>query len=80
VGRKFKKVKDLRSLDPKSSEYWNKMLAKEGLTMLQGLNPKLSYVGSNTQVEDIKSQRDVNAMIGGKRVKPKGYGPDKEGA
>ena len=74
----YRKRKKLKGLNPESSEYWNELLAREGLTMWDGLNPKLSYIGSGEQVESVKGMRDSQKLIGGKRVKPTGYGPDSD--
>jgi hypothetical protein len=74
----YRKRKKLKGLKPESSEYWNEILAREGLTMWNGLSPKLSYVGGGSQTDVIKGIRDSQQLIGGKQVKPTGYGPDSD--
>jgi hypothetical protein len=74
----YRKRKKLKGLDPEGKEYWNEMLAREGLTMWEGLNPKLSYVGGSNQVEIVDGMLQSNLALGGKRVKPTGYGLDSD--
>jgi hypothetical protein len=60
----------LAKLDYQSLEYWNKLLAKGGLTMRQGLHPKLSYVGGGRDVEYIEGARRTDT--GKIKAKPQG--------
>jgi hypothetical protein len=57
--------------DPETQEYWNRLLAQEGLSLDQGINPRLSYVGDSVHVEVILGMRDVRDMLGGVRKSPK---------
>ena len=50
MARKRKKLKDL-GLDYESSEYWNRLLAMEGLTLRAGLNRRLVYVGDSRKLD-----------------------------
>ena len=50
MARKRKKLKDL-GLDYESSEYWNRLLAMEGLTLRAGLNRRLAYVGDSRKLD-----------------------------
>jgi len=50
MGKK-KKTKEL------SYEYWNRLLAKAGLSLFQGRNPKLIYVGGSPEVENVEIGR-----------------------
>jgi hypothetical protein len=62
-----RKRKKLRRLDYNSPEYWNRLLAQEGLTMRQGLHPKLSYQGSASDLEYIEGERRTDTG----RITPK---------
>lgn len=70
MARKRKKLKDL---DYESPEYWNRLLAEEGLTMEQGNNPKLVYVGSSDDLSVVEEYQSGDRTG---RVRPKGFGPD----
>ncbi len=63
-----RKRKGLQALDYQSNEYWQKLLAKEGLSMRRGEHPKLSYQGTTNDIEYIEGQRYANT--GAVKVKP----------
>ena len=67
MARKRKKLKDL---DYGSSEYWNRLLAQDGLSMSRGLHPKLSYQGSSQNIADIEGARESHDG----RILPKSTG------
>jgi hypothetical protein len=64
MARKRKKLKDL---DYESSEYWNKLLAQEGLTMDAGREDKrIVYVGDSGAIDRIQedqSQRETGRVL-----------------
>ena len=64
MARKRKKLKDL---DYKSKDYWNKLLAEEGLSLLAGLGSgKLSYVGDTRtmdRIQEDQSQRETGRTM-----------------
>ena len=57
MARKRKKLEDL---DYQTREYWNRLLAQDGLTMSQGLHPKLSYQGTAHDLEYIAGVREAD--------------------
>ena len=73
-----RKRKKLKGLDPESAEYWNAILAKDGLTLWEGSSPKLGYVEGTAQLEQIDGHRQIERLVGGKRVKPAGTPPDSD--
>jgi hypothetical protein len=64
MARKRKKLKDL---DYKSKDYWNKLLAEEGLSLSAGLGSgKLSYVGDTRtmdRIQEDQSQRETGRTM-----------------
>ncbi len=48
-----RKREKLKGLDYQSPEYWNRLLAQEGLSLSSGIHPRLSYQGSPQDVEYI---------------------------
>jgi hypothetical protein len=64
MARKRKKLKDL---DYKSSGYWNKLLAEEGLSLSAGLGSgKLSYVGDThtiDRIQEVQSQHETGRTL-----------------
>jgi hypothetical protein len=52
-----RKRRALRSVDYQTKEYWNKLLAQEGLSVDAGRHPKLSYVGGAVDIEYIEGAR-----------------------
>ena len=48
-----RKRKKLQHLDYESKEYWNRLLAEDKLTLLQGLDPRLLHVGSGSDLETL---------------------------
>jgi hypothetical protein len=61
----YRKRKKLKGIDPNSREYWNELLARENLTMWEGLTPRLSYVGSDGKLGKIADVRDNSWTTGG---------------
>lgn len=61
--------KDLRKLDPNSQEYWDEVLAREGLSMERGNNRhRLTYVGDSQDLAHIvDAQMSERAGCGGGR-------------
>jgi len=43
-----RKREKLKHLNYESQEYWNRLLAQEGLSLDQGLHPNLIYVDNKT--------------------------------
>lgn len=52
-----RKRKTLKDLDYQSLEYWNRLLAEEELSVDQGADPRLLYVGDSKDVEHIEGAR-----------------------
>jgi hypothetical protein len=71
-----RKSKKINRVNPNSQEYWNAILAKEGLTLWEGSSPKMSYVEGTAQLERIEGHRQIEKLVGGRRVKPLGHPPD----
>ena len=70
---KYRKRKKLKDVDPASREYWNELLAREGLTMFSGMTPRISYVGSDKKLSQIADVRDTSWTTGGgKKVRTGG--------
>lgn len=46
-----KKSTDMRTMVPDSAAYWDEKLRRMGLSMEEGRNRKLSYVGSPTDLD-----------------------------
>jgi hypothetical protein len=46
-----RKRKKLNHLEYKSKEYWNRLLAAEGLSLEQGCDPRLVYGGGAAEIE-----------------------------
>jgi hypothetical protein len=51
-----RKRKKLKTLDYTSREYWNRLLSEDGLTMSQGLDPRLVY-DDDIEARDSRQQR-----------------------
>lgn len=49
-------AKDLRKLDNEDPAYWEEVLRREGLTLREGENRKLSYVGNSVNLEHIENK------------------------
>jgi hypothetical protein len=63
MARKRKKLQDL---DYKSAEYWNKLLAQEGMSLRQGEDPRLIHVGDSAaldKVQEDQSQRETGRTL-----------------
>lgn len=48
-----RKRRKLRHLNYQTREYWNKLLAQDGMSMSQGLHPKLVYSGDLGKLEEV---------------------------
>lgn len=75
------------------TDYWERVLVEHNLSMDRGLNPRqVSYVGTSNNLAVLeKTQAGVQSPLrhnyitleglrfynGGRRVRPKGHGPDK---
>ena len=66
--------------DISDPEYWEKILIKNNLGMNRGLMHQISYVGNSKELSRIQENKFELGQVenGGRRVKPKGCGPDKE--
>ena len=72
-----RRKKDLRKVSSESTEYWNELLRREGLTMSQGLDPRLKYAGSDQDLTKVESKVVADLSCGdGRRVKPMGAKPE----
>ena len=69
MARKREKLKDL---DYSSREYWNRLLAEEGMSMSAGLNlHRLVYTGDSQSLDKIQeeqSERDTGRVPPAKRA------------
>jgi len=73
----YRKRKKLKGINPNSREYWNELLAREGLTMWAGVDPRLSYVGSDGKLGTISDVQDTSYTTGGGwKVRPSGEKPE----
>ena len=72
--------KNLSELDPDSPEYWDEVLAREGLSMNRGRNTsKLLYSGDTKDLESVESAKAANLSCGvggGRRIRPRGAKPE----
>lgn len=69
--------KDLRRVDPDTTEYWNELLRREGLTMSAGMDPRLGYAGSDQDLTKIEAKLVSDIGCGdGRRVRPTGAKPE----
>lgn len=69
--------KDLRKVDQESTEYWNELLRRDGLTMSAGLSPRIKYSGSDLDLTKIEARNAADLSCGdGRRVHPTGAKPD----
>lgn len=60
--------KDLRTLDPTSSEYWEEVLRREGLTMDAGRSKKEVHVGSSSDLGNIyEMTQDLSGRVHARR-------------
>jgi len=59
-----RKRKKLQGLGYESTEYWNRLLAQEGMTLDQGLDPRLVYGGGGTDMETL----DASRRVGGRKL------------
>ena len=72
----YRKRKKLKGINADSREYWNELLARDGLTMWAGLSPRISYVGSDRKLGTISDVQDTSWTTGGgKKVRPSGEQP-----
>jgi hypothetical protein len=63
-----RKRKKLKTLEYNSREYWNRLLAEDGLSLDQGRDPRLLYGGSGTEIETLAG----TAHVGGRKLPHKG--------
>jgi len=49
-----RKREALKHLDYNSKEYWNRLLAEDGLSVDQGKSKKLLYIGGANEVENLE--------------------------
>lgn len=54
-----RKRKELQGLDYSSPEYWNRLLAQEGLSMEAGTSRRITYVGDSITLERIAGGEDT---------------------
>ena len=52
-----RKRKKLKNIEYNSKEYWNKLLAQDGLSMSQGLDPRQIYVGDSAAIDIVQEER-----------------------
>ena len=72
-----RRKKDLRKIDPESAEYWNEVLRREGLSMSAGADTRLTYAGSDQDLQKIEARVVADLSCGnGRRVAPKGAKPE----
>lgn len=64
-----RKRKNLKALEYKSQEYWNRLLAEEGLSLDSGRNPKLLYIGGSTEID--KMEQHLAVKEEGRTIPPK---------
>ena len=70
-----RKRKALQHLEYTSQEYWNRLLAQDGLAIDKGRSAKLIPAGSSfdlTIIETMQARRTES------RVEPEGSGPDSD--
>ena len=48
-----RKRENLKELDYQSQEYWNRLLAEDGLSMEAGTSRRITYVGDSNTLERI---------------------------
>jgi hypothetical protein len=66
---------DTTNTDP---SYWEKVLASHGLSEGRALSTRaVVYVGSSKNLVDVENQQLEKKLCGGRRARPKGYGPDR---
>lgn len=54
-----RKRKALRPIDYQSKEYWNRLLAEEGLSMEAGTSRRLTYVGDSQVLDKIAGGEEM---------------------
>ena len=59
-----RKREALKHLDYNSKEYWNRLLAEDGLSVDQGLNPKLVYVPTVKELVIIEKYKGKPNKLG----------------
>jgi hypothetical protein len=70
-----RKRKNLKHLDYQSEEYWNRLLAEEGLAVDTGRHPKLVLVGGSSELVVVEKM-EFGKRFG--RVRPKGASSDSD--
>ena len=68
-----RKRKSIKHLDYNSFEYWNRLLAEEGLSVNAGRHPNLILAGGSFELEIIEKMESIRQEG---RVKPAGAAPD----
>jgi hypothetical protein len=56
-------------LNPKSKDYWNKLLTRMGLSMERGRSARLKYVGDSSAIEGVDAH-EQSADKGKVKSKP----------
>jgi hypothetical protein len=66
---------DTGNTDP---AYWERVLASHGLSPDRAYQPRnLVYVGDSKNLANVEESQNRNIVPGGRRVSPKGPGPDR---
>ena len=58
-----RKRKKLKHLDYKSREYWNRLLAQEGLTMYAGMDKRLVYSPDLEKLEAMRVMEKTGRIM-----------------
>jgi len=56
-----RKRKKLKHLPYESPEYWDKLLAEDGLSMEAGTTRRITYVGDTKALEDIEARQEFGS-------------------
>ena len=67
-----RKRNKLNNIDYQTAEYWNRLLAAEGLAMDKGRDPRLVYSEDLGVIEAAQRRREDG------RARPEGHGPDRD--
>lgn len=65
-----RKRQKLKHLDYNSKEYWNRLLAEDGLTLYAGMDKRLIYSPDLGKVESVLARNKTGKVV------PRGYGPE----
>jgi hypothetical protein len=74
-----RKRKALRKIDYKSPEYWNRLLASEGLSMERGTSRRVTYVGGTQTLDAISGHQIMGTNPGQSRAKDVTYNDPEDG-